>query len=66
MFCAIFQTLRSEIQSKEPDLRLLLETGKKMVDTSSESPESEMSGLSQKLDDLQGDWKKLKQVQFII
>ena len=48
------------MHSKEADLRLLLENGKKMVD--SESPESETSGLSQKLDDLQGDWRKLKQV----
>ncbi len=51
-------TLSKEVGNKDPDLKLLLDKGHKMVDSA--SPMSDMSDLSEQLDGLQSEYKALK------
>ena len=51
-------TLTSEVTAKEPDLRLILDKGQKMMDSA--SPMSDISDLSEKLEGLKQEHKGLK------
>ena len=51
----MLQALQTDMSNKEPDLRLLLDKGQRMVDQA--SPMSDMSDLSDKLDSMRSSWK---------
>ena len=56
------QALQNELDSKEPDMNLLLDKGQKIVDSASTSPMSDVSDLSEKLESLREGWKELHRV----
>ena len=53
-----FQAIANEVSNREPDLRLILDKGQKMVDTA--SPMSDISDLSDKIEGLRSEWKNLQ------
>lgn len=55
-----FQMMQNELQHREPDLRLLLEKGQKVLTDSSLSPMSDTSELSDTINSIQTEQRKLK------
>ena len=52
------QGLQNELSNREPDLRLLLDKGQRMVDQA--SPLSDISDISDKMESMRTGWRKLK------
>ncbi len=52
------QALQNELSNKEPDLRLLLDKGQKMIENA--SPVSDVSDLSDRVEGIRDEWQSLK------